>query len=121
MPRRVVSALAALKADARWTAPDDFVFAGRTGKPINAETLAARVLKPVGRRLGMPWLSWHVFRRTTATLCEAEGMPLSDRMALMGHGSAEMTMRYTMSDPGRTSEVLEQVMDKILKPKGLVQ
>ena len=65
--------------------------------------------------MGMPWLSWHVFRRMTATLCEADGMPLSDRMSLMGHGSAVMTMRYTMTDPKRTSEVLEQVMEKILR------
>ena len=41
-------------------------------------------------------------RRTTATLCEAEGMPLSDRMAVMGHSCPEMTMRYTMTDPGFT-------------------
>ena len=35
--------------------------------------------------LGMPWLSWHCFRRTHTTLSHELGMTLMDRMTMIGH------------------------------------
>jgi hypothetical protein len=40
----------------------------RAGTPINETNIAARRLKPIGKALEMPWLSWQVFRRTHAAL-----------------------------------------------------
>ena len=48
----------------------------------------------------MPWLSWHVFRHTHATLGEQIGMALSDRQAQMG----SITLIPTWSGGGRPSK-----------------
>jgi len=75
----------------KFTGPDDPVFAARTGKPVDEHNIARRHLKPVGTSLGMPWLSWHCFRRTHTTLANELGMAFTDRMAMMGHSEARMT------------------------------
>jgi len=93
----------------RWNRPEDFVFAGRNGRPLSEGNSRARVLKPAARRLGLDWVSWHTFRRSTATWAEAVQMQLSDRMAILGHGSAEMTMLYTAADIDRRRESLNQI------------
>ena len=51
----------------------DPVFAARTGRPLDEHNIARRYLKPVGAKLGMPWLSWHCFRRTRTTLSHQSG------------------------------------------------
>jgi hypothetical protein len=38
-------------------------------------------LKPIGKELQMPWLSWQVIRRTHTTLAHELGMQFLDRMA----------------------------------------
>ena len=62
----------------------------------------------------MPWLSWHVFRHTHATLGEQIGMALSDRQAQMGHGDPRMTMHYTHSDLDRRRAAVETMSDRLM-------
>jgi integrase len=69
------SVLAKMKERAKFTAPNDPVFSARTGKPVDEHNIARRHLKPIGGALGMPWLSWHCFRRTHTTLANELGMP----------------------------------------------
>jgi integrase len=97
-----------------FTGPDDFVLVSRAGTPIDEHNVAARKLKPIGRALGMPWLSWHVFRRTHTTLANQLGMQFGDRMAMMGHSDARMTMLYTAEDMDRRRKVLDEMATKIL-------
>jgi integrase len=118
VPDAVVAALNEIRRLAQWGGADDYVFCTATGKPHSLSNLAARQLKPAGRKLGLPWLSWHVFRRTHATLSEIEGIPLSDRIATMGHTNAGMTMRYTISDEGRHREALGRMVDGLLEGEG---
>ena len=117
--RTVVDALLQFRAQSKYTAPDDLVFASRTGRPLNENNLSRRVLKPAGARLGMPWLSWHVFRHTHATLGEEIGMPLSDRQAQMGHGDVRMTLHYTHSDLDRRRQAIETMSSRLVgEPSG---
>jgi integrase len=44
----------------KFTGHDDPVFVSTTGKPVDSHNLFNRVLKPIGTKLGMPWLGWHV-------------------------------------------------------------
>jgi integrase len=55
-----------------------------------------RPVKPAAKSSGIPWLSWHVFRHTRATVGEQIGMALSDRQAQMGQGDPRMTMLYSI-------------------------
>jgi integrase len=97
-----------------FTRPDDPVFAARTGKPVDEHNIARRHLKPVGESLGMPWLSWHCFRRTHTTLAHELGMAFTDRMAMMGHSEARMTALYTADDLQRRRMVLDQMAERLL-------
>jgi integrase len=60
----------------QYTGPNDFVLVSEVGTPIHASNLRARRLKPIGKQLQMPWLSWQVFRRTHTTLAHQLGMQL---------------------------------------------
>ncbi len=106
--------LAKIKERTRFTGPDDPVFVARTGKPVDEHNVARRHLKPVGKSLGMPWLSWHCFRRTHTTLANELGMAFTDRMAMMGHSEARMTALYTADDLQRRRTVLDQMADRLL-------
>jgi site-specific recombinase XerC len=57
-----------IKARRQFAPKDGFVFSSRKGTPINQDNVAARRLKLIGKQLGMPWLSWNVFHRTSAHL-----------------------------------------------------
>ena len=74
-----------------------------------------------GRNSGTPWLSWHVFRHTHATLGEQIGRALSDRQAQMGHGDVRMTLHYTHSDLNRRRQAIEAMSDRLMgEPVGSV-
>jgi integrase len=91
------------------------VFAGATGKPLWADNLAKRALKPLAVNLAMPWLSSHVFRHTCATLTKSLGMLDVDRRVLMGHADGNMTDRYTHEDFERMRRAVELVATEITK------
>lgn len=59
----------------------EFVLASRSGRPINQINSAARRLKTIGTQLGIPWLSWQVFRRTRANLTLEFGARLEQELA----------------------------------------
>ena len=80
---------------------------------MNERNLLGRIIKPIATKLGMPWLSWHVFRHTHATLGEEIGMTLSDRQAQMGHGDVRMTLHYTHSDLERRRAAVEAMANRL--------
>jgi integrase len=117
----MVATLQAIRQRSKFVGPDDLVFASSVGTPLNENNLLRRVIKPVAKALGMPWLSWHVFRHTHATLGEQIGMALSDRQAQMGHGDVRMTMHYTHSDMDRRRTAIEDMSQKLMsQPVGAV-
>jgi integrase len=109
----VVRALSELRARSSFVGPDDLIFASRNGKPLDERNLLGRVIKPIAIKLGIPWLSWHVFRHTHATLGEEIGMTLSDRQAQMGHGDVRMTLHYTHSDLERRRAAVEAMANRL--------
>lgn len=114
LPQSAVLMFAGLFRRPRFTGPDDPVFSSRNGTPIDEHNIAEDVLRPLGKKLGLR-LSWHVFRRTHATLAEEVGMLLSDRIAGMGHAKASMTMHYTLSDMERRRAGIEQIAARLIQ------
>ena len=114
IPAPLRSVLIGMRQRATFAAPDDPVFCGRTGKPLDEHNYAVRRLKPVGIAMGMPWLSWHVFRRTHATLTKAVGLSDHDRMRMMGHSSIALTDRYTASEAGDQGAALELIAERLM-------
>lgn len=102
------------KSRTKFAGGDDPVFAARTGKPLDEHNIARRHLKLVGCTVGMPWLSWHCFRRTHTTLANELGMVFTDRMAMMGHSEARMTALYTAADLQRRRTILDQMAARLV-------
>jgi integrase len=76
------------------------------------------VVQPVAEGLGMPWLGWHVFRHTHATLADKVGMAPTGRRAQLGHGDYRMTMLYTHADLGRRRHSIEATENGVLRSEG---
>jgi len=90
----------------------DAVFANESGKkPTDQHNLAARVLKPVARSLGMGWVSFHTFRRTHATLTDQLGFTMAERQKMLGHTTAAMTTLYTMPELERMRDRINAMVD----------
>jgi integrase len=81
IPNALLPILSELKLRPKFTASDDFVLVSRAGTPINETNIAARRLKPIGKALEMPWLTWQVFRRTHTALPNLLGMEFREYAA----------------------------------------
>jgi integrase len=81
IPDLALPVLSTLSQRVRYTRPEDFVLVSEAGTPVNETNIASRRLKSVGQELDMPWLSWHVFRRTRKDYLERYGGRFVDRLA----------------------------------------
>ena len=110
LPEVLVSPLARICEHATQAGEDDLVFQTRNGTPFSDTNLLHRHLKPAGRKLGMPWLSWHTLRRTHATLLQAAGASLRDAQAQLGHSKMSTTLEvYTLPIPAHLREAVEKL------------
>ena len=109
----LVERLVTLRDSSAFTKPDDPVFSSRNGTPLDAHNVNSRLFKKISGKLELP-VTWHIFRHSAATFCEALGMPLSDREKLLGHSKAQMTQHYTHSDVQRRLAYQEQLADRIM-------
>lgn len=57
---------------------------------------AEKRLRELGRRLGIPKVHPHKFRRTLATTAIDKGMPIEQVQQLLGHQKIDTTMHYAM-------------------------
>jgi len=80
IPQLMHAVLEGLSERPRYTRPDDFVLVSEAGTPVNETNIACRRLKAVGNELNMPWLSWHVFRRTRKDYLQRFGPRFLERV-----------------------------------------
>jgi integrase len=110
LPTVLVKPLSRIFEKGTRTSEEDLVFQTRNGTPLNDTNLLHRHLKPVGGRLRMPWLSWHVLRRTHATLLQVAGASLKDAQAQLGHSKMSTTLEvYTIPIPAHLREAVENL------------
>ena len=93
----------------RFRGKDQPVFATRRGTPLDAGNVNNRVLKPAARKIGMPWISWHHLRHTTATLADKAGLTIAEKRKVLGHRTADMSTHYTHPEIEREREALNQM------------
>jgi integrase len=103
-------ALRRLKAKCRVIESTTLVFQTCNGTPYNDTNILHRELKPAGQKIGAPWLSWHTFRRTHATLLQIAGGTVKDAQAQLGHSRASITLDiYTSPVPAHQREAVENL------------
>jgi integrase len=115
----VLQALEELGASrARFLEPQDPVFVGRNGKPLNMPNYLQRHFQPLLERLGLPAISWHDLRHTSATLAEIAGATVTSRRKIHGHGSDRMAQHYSHADMDEARSSLQRMEEAVLpKPR----
>lgn len=109
LPAELVEMLKDWKAESKFTEPGHPVFPSRKGTPLDHHNVATRVLKPLARKLGMPWVSWHCFRHTANTVAGTVGMSIGERKQVFGWTVDRMALHYDHADVERTRERMEKV------------
>jgi integrase len=116
MSKLMQEALLAHRARSGSAAPDSLLFASRKNTPANPKNLLRRVLQPACRKLGLPAVSWHSFRHSSATLLSETGESLKTAQAILGHSDLETTLNiYTHAIPEAQRRAVEKV-EEILFP-----
>jgi len=114
LPQPVVSALTALLPAPGLDTEETLVFHSRKGTPLNDTNLLLRHLKPAGRKIGTPWLSWHTLRRTHATQLQMAGGTIKDAQAQLGHTKLSTTLEiYTLPVPGHQRTAVENLAQMV--------
>lgn len=110
VPQSLREALIQLAQRSALREPDQLIFQTAKGSPYSDSNLLGRYLKPAGRRLGMPWLNFHTFRRTHATLLQSAGASPKDAQAQLGHAQMSTTFDlYTLPLPAHQREAVENL------------
>jgi hypothetical protein len=81
--------------EARWLLVDDvegLVFPSEAGTVIDSSNLMERVLKKAGREAGVPWVGFHTFRHSCATMLFRAGWNAKQVQMHMGHHSPAFTL-----------------------------
>jgi hypothetical protein len=68
------------------------VFVTSSGDRIDGSNLMSRVLKPAGQRAGVPWVGFHTFRHTCATMLFRSGLNAKQVQMWLGHHSPAFTL-----------------------------
>ena len=75
-----------------WPGDDALVFAAGNGSPLMPGNVRRRVLKPAAELAGVPWVGFHAFRHTCASLLFKEGRNAVQVQRWLGHHSAAFTL-----------------------------
>lgn len=114
----LVSAFVEMRKREKFVGPDDAVFVGRNGTPLDMHNYLARHFQPLLKRLGLPKIAWHDLRHTNATLSELAGATQTNRNKVLGHGGDRIGRHYTHKDMEQMRTALQSVEDAVLpRPK----
>jgi integrase len=73
---------------------DELLFTGPRGYGyVDRRWLARRVLDPATKKAGVPWVSFHIFRHTCASLLFAAGKTPKQVQTWLGHTDPAFTLR----------------------------
>jgi integrase len=98
LPDQAAAALDRLSRRGDFTAPDDYVFANRLGRRLDASALRRR-FERARDEAGLEPLRFHDLRHTYGSLLVAGGIDLASVKAAMGHARISTTERYLHARP----------------------
>jgi integrase len=79
--------------EANYSGPDEPVFTSAVGTELIRGKVAENVLNPARDLVGMPWVSFHSFRHTCASLLFANGKNIKQIQTWLGHADPAFTLR----------------------------
>jgi integrase len=96
----------------RYGSPGSPVWATARGKRLDDHNLRARVLRPTVAELGMPWIGFHTFRHTCASILIEAGRTIKQVQLWLGHADPAFTLRayvHLMDEGVGSADVLDDV------------
>jgi integrase len=99
LPQALVLELKRHRIASRYTDDDDPLFAGATGRPLQAPNVHRRVFKPAAVRAGVGWAGFHTLRHTCGTLLARKGLRAEEIQAWLGHHAASFTQDVYIGRP----------------------
>lgn len=90
-----------------------------TGRPYTPGVLQQKVIRRVGRELGLTNVGWHTLRHTYRSLLDANGTPVGVQQRLMRHAEIATTMnRYGDALMNDKRKANSNVVRMVLKSQG---
>lgn len=94
------------------------IFAKSDGTPLDRWNLLRKHLKPAAKELGLSGVTWHLLRRSHATMLDSVGTPIGTMQSLLGHSAPEITREiYLHAVPEEQRRAVESVERLVLGPK----
>jgi integrase len=97
-----------------YTGPHGPVFASDVGTELIRGKVAERVLNPARDLVRMPWVSFHSFRHTCASLLFAEGKNVKQIQTWLGHADPAFTLRtyiHLLDDGVGSADFLDEAVE----------
>lgn len=117
IPRSLVLELRDRRKTAAWPEDDHLVFPSGNGAPVTYANLKQRVLDIAAEEAGVPWVGFHTFRHTCASMLFAEGRNAVQVQHWLGHHSAAFTLTvYVHLLSGDIGEPLEPPTGRSANP-----
>ncbi len=92
LPKDLAAVLSRTRRASRWQGDEDLVFPARNGSPLMPGNVRRRVLVPAAEKAGVPWVGFHAFRHTCASMLFADGRNAVQVQRWLGHHSAAFTL-----------------------------
>lgn len=89
---RLASSLRRAREASEWPQEKCPVFPSKVGTCLDSQKVRNRVLNPTRERAGLPWVGFHAFRHTCASILFAEGRNVVQVQRWLGHHSAAFTL-----------------------------
>jgi integrase len=114
VPAELWQALGAHRATSPYNAPDDFIFATATDRPIDGNVMLRR-FKAAAAAAGITKRVWlRQLRHTAGTRAAKEGLTSLEVAALLGHAQASTSERYVHLARGVDHERAESIAKRML-------
>jgi integrase len=88
----LVLALRERRTETEWAGEEDPVFAAANGSPLMPSNVFRRVLQPAREEACLPWVGFHAFRHTCASMLFAQDRNVVQVQRWLGHHSAAFTL-----------------------------
>lgn len=99
---------------ANYSGPDEPVFTSDVGTELIRGKVAEKVLNPARDLVGMPWVSFHAFRHTCASLLFANGKNIKQIQTWLGHADPAFTLRtyiHLLDDGVGSADFLDDAIE----------
>jgi integrase len=77
-----------------------YIFAGPSGRPLDIDSLATRVIRPALQGSDIEWHGWHAFRRGLATNLYRVGVSARTIQAILRHSNVSTTLAFYVKTSG---------------------